>query len=132
MPFSDIQFIKFILKFFNDKYPQLSIDLISDIIEETLIGAPNLFFTREMVLDNPDFCLKCGFCCRELECSNFNGESCDDYENRFKVCRDYPFFEIGFDTGISLDVQCNFSIKLAEMVIDKRIKPYIDFDSYEI
>ena len=132
MPFSDLQFIKHLLKVFYEKYPDLGIDLISDIIEETLIGAPNLFFSRELVQDNADFCIKCGYCCRELECDNFNGKSCNDYENRSKVCRDYPFYEIGFETGISLDVQCNYSVKLAEMVLDKRLKVYTDLDSYEV
>ena len=132
MSFSDLQFVKTLLKTFYNKYPDLGIELISDIIDETLIAAPNIFFNRELVRDNQDLCLKCGFCCRELDCDNFNGKSCNDYKNRSSICRDYPFYEIGFETGISLDVQCNYSVKIAEIVLERRFKAYIDFDSYEI
>lgn len=132
MEFSDLQFTKFILKVFYEKYPELGIDLISDIIDETLIAAPNLFFTREFVEDNLVLCSKCGFCCHELECDNFDNNICTDYLNRSKVCKDYPFYEIGFETGISLDVQCVYSVKLAEMVIDKRLEVYTDLDSFDI
>lgn len=132
MQFSDLQFTKSILKLFYEKYPDLGVDLISDIVEETLIVAHNLFFTRDFVEENKDLCLKCGFCCRELECDNFDGKECLDYINRSKVCKDYPFYEIGLETGISLDVQCNYSFKLAEKVINNRLKPYVDLDLYEI
>lgn len=120
-----INHIKFCLTMilkYEKKYPTLPTDILVDIVDTVLNRAPDNYFTYEQVQDNPEFCRKCGACCRTLDCKYFNGVSCDEYETRYYACTEFPFYEINGETGLILDPTCSFAVKLAEKVLDREIQ----------
>lgn len=123
MPINQLKFIKFFLDKYTKKYSDLPTDIISDIIVTVLIDAPESYFSYNMVQEHPEFCKKCGACCKQREqpCEYFNGRTCDDYYARWDVCAEFPYFEINGEEGLMLDPGCQFAIKLAEMQIEKEI-----------
>ena len=112
---------------YEKKYPQLPTDILVDVIDEVLVQAPDSYFTYEQVQENPDFCKKCGACCSTISCQYFNGKTCDEYATRFDACTEFPWYDINGETGLMLDAGCNFAVKLAEMVLDKKFQEEIDF-----
>ncbi len=111
---------------FEKLYPDLPIDILVDIIDVTLNRAPGLFFTRNQVNDHPEFCIECGNCCKDLDCEYFNGKTCDDYGVRYAFCREFPLYDLNGDAALLLYPDCNFAIKLAEMVLDEEIKKNVN------
>lgn len=127
MPINSLKFVKIFLDKFTRKYPEVPIDIIADIIGTVLIEAPGYYFTYNLVQEHPEFCKKCGSCCKQRDqpCKYFNGKTCDEYESRFDVCAEFPFYEINGDEGLMLDAGCQFALKLAEMQIEKEIQKNI-------
>lgn len=123
MPINQLKFIKIFLDKYTKKYSDLPADIISDIIVTVLIDAPESYFSYNMIQEHPEFCKKCGACCKQREqpCEYFNGRTCDDYYARWDVCAEFPYFEINGEEGLMLDPGCQFAIKLAEMQIEKEI-----------
>ena len=121
-----IKFCKIMIDKYCKKYPQLDVEIIADIIDVVLNRAPESYFTYDDVQQNPEFCIKCGKCCEKLGCSYFKGKLCDNYESRYDACKEFPFYTINFDSGIMLDCNCNFSLKLAEMALDNKFKKNIE------
>lgn len=103
-------------------YPDLSIGIIVDIIDEVLNRAPDSYFTWEQVQDHPQFCKKCGRCCATITCEFFNGKTCDEYATRYDACVEFPYYDINYKTGLILDPSCQYARKLAEMVLEKRLQ----------
>lgn len=126
MPINHLKFIKKMLDKYSLKYPQLESDLIADIIDEVLMMAPDTYFTYELVQEHPEMCKQCGECCKTIDCKYFNGKTCDEYETRFDACTEWPYYEIGPDSGLSMDPGCQFAVKLAEMILDERFKYNIE------
>lgn len=122
-----IKFCLLMIQKYEKKYPQLPIDILVDVIDEVLVQAPDSYFTYEQVQENPDFCKKCGACCSTISCQYFNGKTCDEYATRFDACTEFPWYDINGETGLMLDAGCSFAVKLAEMVLDKKIQAEIDF-----
>lgn len=124
-----INVLSFLLKFFI-KYNKVDLptDIVVDIITTVLLDAPGQYFTYNMVQEHPEFCKRCGMCCRQMgvECEHFNGRTCDDYEARYNDCAEFPYYEINGEEGLMLDPNCNFALKLAEMVLDEEIKKELD------
>lgn len=135
MPINQLKFIKKMIDKYEGKY-DLPLDVLTDVIVTVLKDAPEMYFTYEMVQKHPEFCRKCGACCRQRheECEHFNGRTCDEYETRYKNCAEFPYYEIdtdGIGRGLWLDPGCNLAIKLAEMVIDAELqKEYISLNDY--
>ena len=122
MPVNQLKFIKIFLDKFSKEYDFLPNDIISDIIVTVLIDAPEMYFSYDMVQEHPEFCKKCGSCCKQTRfkegnkpCEHFNGRTCDDYYARFDACAEFPYYEIDGDAGLFLDPGCQFALKLAEM-----------------
>ena len=128
MPINSLKFIKVFLEKFTRKYPEVPTDIIADIIGTVLIEAPGYYFTYNLVQEHPEFCKKCGSCCKQRDqpCKYFNGKTCDEYESRFDVCAEFPYYEINGDEGLMLDAGCQFALKLAEMQIEKEIQKNIE------
>lgn len=129
-----INHIKFCLKMiqkFEKIYPQMPTDILVDIIDVALNIAPDNYFTYEQVQEHPEFCEKCGNCCKSLSCADFNGKTCDDYESRYDACKEFPWFEINNESGLMLDCDCPFANKLAEMVLEEEFKRNYDLLSLE-
>lgn len=127
MPINSLSFLlKFIRKY--DNKIDLPTDIVVDIVATVLLDAPGQYFTYDMVQEHPEFCRKCGMCCRQrgVECEHFNGRTCDDYTARFNNCAEFPFYDIDGEKGLMLDPNCNFALKLAEMVLDEEMKKEID------
>ena len=125
-----INHLKFCFKMiqqYEKKYPQLPSAIIADIVDEVLNMAPDSYFTWEQVQEHPEFCKQCGACCATLDCQYFNGRTCDEYATRFDACAEFPWYEINGETGLMLDYGCQFAVKLAEMVLDKKIQEEIAF-----
>lgn len=129
MPINSLKFLKIFLDIFIKRYQNLPIDIIADIIVTVLIDAPERYFTYDMVQKHPEFCRKCGACCKQRNepCPYFNGRTCDDYYSRFDVCAEFPYYDIDGDEGLMLDPGCQFALKLAEMQIDKDLQREVDF-----
>jgi hypothetical protein len=129
MPINQLKFIKNFLDKYSKEYSDLPTDIIGDIIITVLIDAPESYFSYDMVQEHPEFCKKCGACCKQREqpCEYFNGRTCDDYYARWDVCAEFPYYEINGDEGLMLDPGCQFALKLAEMQIEKEIKREYDF-----
>ena len=124
-----INHIKFSLNMiqkYEKKYPQLPVDILTDIIDTVLNQAPGIYFTYEQVQEHPEFCIKCGKCCETLNCQYFDNKICMGYDSRFEACKEFPWYEINKETGIMLDPDCHFANKLAEMVLDEEIEKNID------
>ena len=124
-----LNYIKFCKDFcdkYYNKYPELPVDIIADIIDTTLNRAPDNFFTYEMVQNAPELCKQCGMCCSTIDCEFFNGKTCDEHATRPYACTEFPFYDINRETGLILDPGCQFAVKLAEIVLDKEFKKYID------
>lgn len=124
MPINSVKFIKIFLDKFSRKYPQLPIDILADIVGTVLMEAPRKYFTYNLVQEHPELCKKCGACCkqREMPCKFFNGKTCEDYESRFDVCAEFPYYDINGDEGLMLDPGCQFALKLAEIQLEKEIQ----------
>ena len=132
MPINQLKFIKIFLDKFLVKYSILPIDVIADIVITVLNDAPELYFSYDMVQEHPEFCKKCGACCKQTRlgrggkpCEYFNGRTCDDYYARFDACAEFPYYEIDGEAGLFLDPGCQFALKLAEMQIEKDIQRFI-------
>ena len=126
MPINHLKFIKKMLDKYSLKYPQLEDDLIADIIDEVLMMAPDIYFTYDMVQKHSEMCKQCGECCKTIDCKYFNGKTCDEYESRFDVCAEFPYYEINGEEGLMLDPGCQFALKLAELQLEKEIKHNIE------
>ena len=127
MPINSLKFLqKFIVKY--DRVIDLPTDIIADIIVTVLLDASERYFTYDMVQEHPEFCKKCGMCCRQrgVECEHFNGRTCNDYAARFNNCAEFPFYDIDGEKGLMLDPACNFAVKLAEMVLDEEMQKELD------
>lgn len=126
MPINHLKFLKIFLDKYSREYPDLPVDLISDIVGTTLIEAPGVYFTYNLVQEHPEFCKKCGQCCkqRNIKCKHFNGRTCDDYYNRGEECAEFPFYDIDGDLGLWLDSGCYFAKKLAEVKIKEQLEKY--------
>ena len=129
MPINQLKFIQKMSDKFIGKNPELPVDIISDIIVTVLIDAPDSYFSYDMVQEHPEFCKKCGACCRQREqhCDYFNGRTCDDYYARWDACAEFPYYDINGDEGLMLDPGCAFALRLAEMQIKKEIEREKDF-----
>lgn len=114
------KFVLICLNKFKQEY-NIDEDLIEDIIRQVLIDASNVYFSYDLIQENEDLCIKCGKCCENLNCEYFNGETCDNYEDRYSACKEYPGYDI-FDRGLVWDVSCNFALELAYKIIDDEIK----------
>lgn len=129
-----INHIKFnlnMIKIFEEKYPQIPLDILVDIIDVVLNRAPDMYFNFEQVQNHPEFCIKCGDCCQKISCEYFNGKTCDNYISRFDACKEYPFFELNNDSGLMLVCECNFANKLAEIVLDIEFQKNLDLFSLD-
>lgn len=104
------------------QYPQIPTDILVDIIDVVLNRAPDIYFTYEQVQIHPEFCIKCGNCCEGLNCDDFNGKTCDDYDSRLDACKEFPWYEIVNESGLVLDCECHFANKLAEMILDEEFE----------
>ena len=121
-----LRFCKYFCDKYFDKYHAvLPVDMIADIVDMTLNRTPGVFFTYEMVQEFPEFCKQCGACCATLGCQYFNGKTCDEYATRFDACAEFPWYDIDGDTGLMLDPNCQFAMKLAEMVLDREFEKHI-------
>lgn len=135
MPINQLKFIKKMIDKFEGKY-DLPTDVLTDVIVTVVKDAPEMYFTYEMVQEHPEFCKKCGACCRQRheDCPYFNGRTCDEYVTRHRNCAEFPYYEIdtnGIGRGLWLDPGCNFALKLAEMVIDVELRrEYISLNDY--
>ena len=127
MPINHIRVCKYFCdKYYDKYYPQLPVDIIADIVDVTLNQAPDNFFTWDMVQEHPEFCKQCGACCSTIDCKYFNGKTCDEYATRYDACVEFPFYDINGETGLMLDYSCHFSMKLAEMVLDKEFEKNLE------
>ena len=130
MPINQLKFMKIFLDKYSQQYSdKLPTDVISDIVSTVLDEASGLYFSYDMVQEHPEFCKKCGSCCKQREqpCEFFNGRTCDDYYARWDVCAEFPYYKINDEEGLMLDPGCQFALKLAEMVLDKEMKRACDF-----
>lgn len=116
---------------YERKHPQIPSDILVDIIDVVLNVAPDNYFTYEQVQEHPEFCEKCGKCCRNLNCSHFNGKTCDDYDSRYDACKEYPWYKIMNESGLMLDCECRFANRLAAMVLDEEFERNIRLLSIE-
>ena len=131
MPVNHLKFLKILLDKFVNEYSDLPVDVVSDIIVTILIDAPERYFSYDMVQEHPEFCKKCGECCKQARfgknddepCEYFNGRTCDDYYARYDACAEFPYYT---DQGLMLDPGCQFAKKLAEMQIKKELNRYRD------
>ena len=126
MPINSEKFILKMINKFDGKY-DLPHDILTDVIVTVLYDAPDQYFSYEMVQEHPEFCKKCGACCKQrgVNCKYFNGRTCDEYYTRHKDCAEFPYYEIDTDDigrGLQLDPNCNFALKLAEIVLDIELR----------
>ena len=120
-----LRFCKYFCDKYHDKYyPELPDDMIADIVDTTLNQTPGVFFNYEMVQEFPAFCRQCGMCCTTVGCQYFNGRTCDEYATRFDACAEFPWHDID-NSGLILDPNCQFAMKLAEMVLDREFDRHI-------
>lgn len=120
-----IKFCKIMMDKYSKQYPQIDINIVADIVDVTLNRAPDSYFTWEQIQNHPEFCSKCGGCCKTLDCEHFNGKTCDMYETRYDACKEYPFYKIYKESGLILDPTCDFAINLAEKILDKEFEKNI-------
>ena len=120
-----LRFCKYFCDKYHDKYyPELPDDMIADIVDTTLNQTPGVFFTYGMVQEFPQFCRQCGMCCTTVGCQYFNGRTCDEYATRFDACAEFPWHDVD-NSGLILDPNCQFAMKLAEMVLDREFDRHI-------
>lgn len=122
-----IQFSLKMIQKYEPYYTALPLDIFVDIIDTVLNVTPGVYFTYEQVQDYPEFCKKCGACCRTLDCQYFNGRTCNEYATRFDACAEFPWYEINGETGLMLDPHCQFAVKLAEMILKKELDREMEF-----
>lgn len=128
-----IKFLKKNLDYYHKKYPEIDCDILSDLIEETLITYP-LEFSYEFVQKNQELCVKCGRCCeRTMDCSHYDKKTnhCEIWTKRPRICREFPYYNAKNRRGIYLADYCKFAEGLAKIVLDNKIKIYVD-DNYDI
>lgn len=121
-----LKFCKIMIDKYYTLYPFLGKDMVADIVDVTLNRAADNFFTWDMVQKHPEFCKQCGACCATIDCQYFNGKTCDEYATRFSACEEFPWYEINGETGLILDPNCQFALKLAEMILNKEFQKYIE------
>ena len=107
---------------FEKKYPQVPTEIMVDIIDVVLNRASSIYFNYEQVQNHPEFCIRCGKCCQNLNCKYFNGKTCAGYDSRYDACKEYPSYDLLNDTGLILDCECNFAKRLAELVLDEEFQ----------
>lgn len=120
-----LKFCKIMIDKYLQIYPEIPIDMVCDIVDTVLNIAPGVYFSWEQVQQYPELCKQCGMCCTTVGCNYFNGRTCDEYATRFSSCEEFPWYEINGDTGLILDPNCQFAMKLAEMVLDKEFDRHI-------
>jgi len=128
VPINSLKFAKIFLDKFHREYPELPSDVIADIIGTVLFEVPDSYFDYNLVQDHSEFCDQCGSCCKQRDqpCRYFNGKTCDEYESRFDVCAEFPYYEINGEEGLMMDPGCKFAIRLAEMQLEKEMKHNIE------
>lgn len=119
------------IKKFEERYPQIPTDILVDIVDLVLNRASSIYFDYELVQEHPEFCMKCGKCCKGLNCEHFNGRTCDEYGSRLDACKEFPAYEILNETGLVLDCECQLATKLAEMVLDGEFQKNLDLLSLD-
>jgi len=82
------------------------------------------FISKQTVLDNYGYCKRCGQCCRDCNCEEFDGQLCRIWDSMYKsnnewkprrgdICRIYPFWEVpGEAHGIHFVPQCAYAFKV--------------------
>lgn len=124
-----LKFCKMFCDSYHKKYHSyLSDDIIADIVDVVLNRAPDNYFIYDMVQEHSELCKQCGMCCSNAICplKCFNGKTCDEYAARPDACAEFPFYEINGYSGLILDPSCQFSVKLAEKVLDEEFKKNLD------
>lgn len=120
-----IRFCLEMIQKFERRYPQIPTDILSDIVDVVLNRAPALYFSYDQVQEHQELCAKCGNCCRTLNCRYFNGKTCDEHDSRYKACREFPSYDLNNETGLILDCECDFAVRLAETVLEKEFQKNI-------
>lgn len=121
-----IKFCKKMIDEYAKKYPELDVGIIADIVDTVLNRASENYFTWEQVQEHPEFCAKCGMCCKTLDCQYFNGKTCEEYATRFDACVEFPYYDINNSSGLMLDPSCQFAVKIAELVLDEEMQKNIE------
>ena len=133
-----IKILKEELDYYHNKFPDWDMDLISEVVEETLITAP-IEFTYEYV-QSRDYCSRCGKCCQRMSitedgsvhaCEHLQKDLdnpklyvCDIWQERFPECREWPYVDSVNGRGIFLADDCDYVKRLIYEVLDNKFKLY--------
>jgi len=105
------------------KRPGLVRQGLSKLRRFWLVKARPGYVRRQLELREGE-CARCGLCCRIMfRCPHFDGEGCDNYENRYEQCRAFPIDSRDTDLIREMGGECGFRFKRrAEPLI--RLSPY--------
>ena len=119
------KFIKWFCEFYTHEFPMLSKDWKDEVIQEVLTHN-NKYITKEEVI-NFDACNKCGRCCRNQRCPDFDSETnlCTRHDNPIAdVCREYPW---SGDLGIMpLYLDCHYQVSFFVNYFDNFFKKAVE------
>lgn len=102
-------FIDFFKEFYSLEFPELETEYKNELIEKILTNNGE-YITLKMVSDF-DGCIKCGRCCEEQGCLDFDAETklCTRHDNPISdLCKQYPWTG---DLGIApLTINCRYQV----------------------
>lgn len=96
-------------EWYSHEFPELSEEYKNNAIDYVIENNAKIF-SKNFVL-NKNFCHRCGLCCREIGCPDFDKETnlCTKHNNQnSEMCREYPWSSVGmvftYNCGYQRDI----------------------------
>lgn len=116
--------LKYYKDFYHLEFPELSNEWKDEMIEYVLMNNVDVF-TRDEVLSK-NYCVKCGLCCRELQCHYLDRDTnlCTIHDNpESPICKEYPWDN---DVGFVLTINCGYQKRFLHQYFNKVFKKAIE------
>ena len=116
-------FRKQMVEYYRYEFKQLSLEYKTQAIDYVIEHNAEIF-TRDFVLAE-NLCHKCGICCQEIGCVDFNPETklCTKHNDQnTEMCSEYPWSEVGLVLTYNCGYQRDIFIRYMNMYFEKTLQ----------
>lgn len=109
-------FLRYFQDFYTYEFEELSKEYKDEVIEYVLMNNSEVFNRADVLKEN--LCVKCGRCCRELDCPYLDDKTnlCTIHDNpEAKVCKEYPWDD---EIGFALTLNCGYQKRFVKKYLD--------------